>query len=214
MPTASFILTRATIGGKEVIRPYTPIEQTQNGVVKLLIKRYDQGTMSKYISSLKVGDVLDIKGPIPKIKYSANMKENIGMVAGGTGITPMIQVLETIFNNNGDKTQISLIFANTTNVDILLKEKLDEMVKKNKNFKVHYVLSKPGKGWNGSGGHIDEKILKSYLPPPSNKNLIFVCGPPGLMKLVCGEKAPDYSQGKLDGLLAKLNYSSEQVFKF
>ena len=31
------------------------------------------------------------QGPIIKLKYEANMKKSIGMVAGGTGITPMLQ---------------------------------------------------------------------------------------------------------------------------
>lgn len=48
--------------------------------------------MSKHIGDLKVGDTLEIKGPIPKWPYKPNVKKHIGMVAGGTGITPMLQV--------------------------------------------------------------------------------------------------------------------------
>lgn len=33
-----------------------------------------------------------MKGPIPKYPYQPNIKKHIGMVAGGTGITPMLQV--------------------------------------------------------------------------------------------------------------------------
>ena len=32
-----------------------------------------------------------MKGPIPKYPYHPNIKKNIGMVAGGTGLTPMLQ---------------------------------------------------------------------------------------------------------------------------
>jgi len=52
---------------------------------------YPTGVMSKHMGELKVGDTLDIKGPFPKIPYKPNMKKTIGMVAGGTGITPMLQ---------------------------------------------------------------------------------------------------------------------------
>jgi NAD(P)H-flavin reductase len=34
---------------------------------------------------------LEVKGPIEKIKYTPNMKQKIGMIAAGTGITPMLQ---------------------------------------------------------------------------------------------------------------------------
>lgn len=48
--------------------------------------------MSQHFASLKPGDTLDFKGPILKIAYKPNQYDAIGMVAGGTGITPMLQV--------------------------------------------------------------------------------------------------------------------------
>jgi cytochrome-b5 reductase len=41
-----------------------------------------------------------------------------------------------------------------------------------------------------------------------------VCGPPGFMNLVSGDKAKDYTQGPLSGLLKQLGYTENQVFKF
>lgn len=38
--------------------------------------------------------MIEIKGPFPKLPYTANMKKEIGMMCGGTGITPMLQVTE------------------------------------------------------------------------------------------------------------------------
>jgi cytochrome-b5 reductase len=42
--------------------------------------------------SLKEGDSVNVKGPFAKLDYQANKYKKIGMVAGGTGIAPMIQV--------------------------------------------------------------------------------------------------------------------------
>lgn len=64
-----------------------------------------------------------------KIKYEPNMKESIGMVAGGTGITPMLQVLEHILANPNDRTKVHLVFANEEERDILLKPRLDALAK-------------------------------------------------------------------------------------
>jgi cytochrome-b5 reductase len=44
----------------------------------------------------QVGDNVEVKGPFPKIAYTANMKKKIGMIAGGTGITPMLQVCASL----------------------------------------------------------------------------------------------------------------------
>ena len=35
-------------------------------------------------------------------------------MAGGTGITPMLQVIDAVLDNKADKTKLSLVFANTT----------------------------------------------------------------------------------------------------
>ena len=77
--------------------------------------------MSKHFGKLKVGDALEMKGPIMKLPYVANSKESIGMVAGGSGITPMLQVVDEVLNNPADKTKLSLVFANNTEKDIILK---------------------------------------------------------------------------------------------
>lgn len=41
---------------------------------------------------MKIGDQIGVRGPKGAFTYTPNMVKNIGMVAGGTGITPMLQV--------------------------------------------------------------------------------------------------------------------------
>jgi cytochrome-b5 reductase len=215
MPVASAILVRAPgEDGKPVVRPYTPIAGDDKGHMDLLVKRYEAGKMSKHIHDLKVGDFLDVKGPLPKIQYAPNKWKKIGMIAGGTGLTPMLQVAHEIVKNPADKTEVSFVFANIAEEDILLRKQLDEMAKKHSNFKVHYVLEKPPQGWTGAVGYVNEDIVKKHMPAPSTDSIVFVCGPPPMVAAISGPKAPDYTQGEVDGILKKLNYTKEQVFKF
>ena len=69
-----------------------------------------------------------------------------GMLAGGTGVTPMFQVVNAILRDPRDKTQLSLIFANVTEDDILLRTELDTLAAVHPNFSVHYVLNNPPAG--------------------------------------------------------------------
>eukprot|EP00898_Chlorokybus_atmophyticus_P007618 jgi/Chlat1/7858/Chrsp66S07301 len=223
MPVASCIVTKAPIGApkqaggppSDVIRPYTPVSRPDDvGHFDLVIKEYPEGVMSKHIASLNPGDRLEVKGPILKIPYKANMKKDIGMIAGGTGITPMLQVIEEILRNPEDNTKVSLVFANVTEPDILLQDRLDYLAKTHPNFKVYYVLNEARPDWTGGKGFVTADIVKAHTPPPSPDTLVMVCGPPPMMKAVSGDKAPDRSQGEVEGVLKDMGYTKDMVFKF
>lgn len=42
------------------------------------------------MSELKIGDQVSMKGPKGQMKYTPKYAKQIGMIAGGTGITPML----------------------------------------------------------------------------------------------------------------------------
>jgi len=169
--------------GNAVSRAYTPISSDDElGYFELVVKVYEQGKMSRHLDSMKVGDSIELRGPKGKFIYQANMKFSIGMLAGGTGITPMLQIIRAIQKNPQDKTEVSLIFANVNRDDILLKEELDDLVANDKRFKVYYVLNNPSEGWTGGVGFISQAMIEQHMPPPNVDSLILMCGPPMMMK--------------------------------
>lgn len=146
---------------KEIVRSYTPISgDHQPGYFDLLIKSYPTGNISKHMAGLAVGQTIRVKGPKGAFVYTPNMVRHFGMIAGGTGITPMLQVVRAIIRGRaaGDRTEIDLIFANVTPQDILLKEDLDALAAEDKCFRVHYVLDKPPAGWMGGVGYVTGDI--------------------------------------------------------
>jgi cytochrome-b5 reductase len=72
--------------------------------------------------------------------YEANMCKYIGMIAGGTGITPMLQIVNAVLKNPNDVTRVSLIFANVAESDILCRKELDKLAD-DPRFSVYYVLN-------------------------------------------------------------------------
>lgn len=63
------------------------------------------------------------------------------MLAAGTGVAPMLQVIQGILANDRDETFIHLVYSNRTYDDILMKDRLDEL-KAYWNFSVLYVITK------------------------------------------------------------------------
>ncbi|KAM3416383.1 NADH-cytochrome b5 reductase [Cercospora zeina] len=171
---------------KEVVRSYTPISSDeQPGYTDLLIKSYPQGNISRHIATLKVGDTMKIKGPKGAFVYTPNMCRRIGMIAGGSGITPMLQIAEAIKRGrkNGDKTIVDLIFANVNKLDILLRDDL-EALSKQEGFNVYYVLNNPPEKWTGGVGFVTAEIIKERLPAPAKDIKILICGPPPMVSAI------------------------------
>ena len=65
----------------QVMRSYTPINDPfEDGHVDLIIKRYQQGSISKMLTRSQLGDEIFIRGPIEEYPYQPNSKTEIGMV--------------------------------------------------------------------------------------------------------------------------------------
>lgn len=225
---ASCLVTRSTARegpsvcnddkGKPVIRPYTPITPPkQKDTLHLMVKKYAEGKMTNHIFSLKPGDQLSMKGPFPKWSYKPNEFKAIGMIAGGSGITPHWQIIQEITSNPQDKTKVVLLFANQKEEDILLRKEFEQLAKeKPEQFSINFALDQAPKNWPKElKGFLTKEVLKSKLPPPSlgSDVKIFVCGPPGQVAAVAGPK-DDKEQGELKGMLKDLGFSQDQVYKF
>ncbi|XP_057785304.1 NADH--cytochrome b5 reductase 1-like [Salvia miltiorrhiza] len=189
--------------GEEVIKPYTPTTLDSDvGYFELVIKMYPQGRMSHHFREMKEGDYLAVKGPKGRFRYQPGQLRAFGMLAGGSGITPMFQVARAILENPSDRTKVHLIYANVTSDDILLKDEIDGLAKNYPDqFKVYYVLNQPPEVWNGGVGFVSKEMIQEHCPPPASDIKILRCGPPPMNKAMAAH-------------LEALEYSAEMQFQF
>ncbi|XP_008775986.1 NADH--cytochrome b5 reductase 1-like [Phoenix dactylifera] len=189
--------------GEEVIKPYTPTTLDSDvGYFELVIKMYPQGRMSHHFREMRVGDYLSVKGPKGRFRYQPGQVRAFGMIAGGSGITPMFQVTRAILENPKDKTEVYLIYANVTYEDILLKEELDGLASNYPTrFKVYYVLNQPPDQWNGGVGFVSKEMIRVHCPAPAPDIQILRCGPPPMNKAMASH-------------LDDLGYPKEMQFQF
>lgn len=229
LPIGQHIYLSARINGDLVVRPYTPVSSDDDkGYVDLVVKIYyknvhpkfpDGGKMSQYLESLRIGDAIDFRGPSGLLVYQGKGKfairldkksdpvittaKQIGMIAGGTGITPMLQIIRAIMKDPEDKTVCYLLFANQTEKDILLQPELEEItVKYPSRFHLWYTLDRAPADWEYSQGFINENMIKDQMPPPGDDTLILLCGPLPMIQFAC---LPN---------LEKLNYEKNRIFTF
>ena len=228
LPVGKHMYLSARVNGSLVIRPYTPVTSDDEiGYFDLVIKVYfknvhpkfpEGGKMSQHLEGMNVGDTIDVRGPNGKLEYKGkglfSIEESkgktvtrrckhVGMIAGGTGITPMLQVIRDILKHDDDKTQMSLLFANQTEKDILLRYELEEILENYRDrFKLWYTLDRPPEGWTYSSGFVNEDMIKDHLPAAGDETQILMCGPPPMIKYAC---LPN---------LEKLGFTSDMYFDF
>ena len=212
LPIGQHISIRGEAGGKSVSRSYTPVSNNSDlGELRLVIKMYNDGQLTGgYLSKLNIGDEVEFRGPKGPMKYRRGLADEIGMIAGGTGITPMYQLIRAICENPRDKTKIHLLYGSDSEKDILLREDLDRFARAYPdNFGVTYVLSKPDEGWKGAKGYINKGLIEEKLPGVKGKTKILVCGLPPL-------------ENSVDAALVELRFKkpgpvswmTDQVFHF
>lgn len=186
LPIGQHIQIAAEIDGKNVMHSYTPtsLDQDSKGFFDLLIKVYPNGKLSTHIDNLKLGETIKVKGPKGFYNYQPNMLKHICMVCGGTGITPMYQIIKAILTNPDDKTKITLLYGSQNEADILLRSELDEFAEKFDNFNVVHFLDNVPENWNGRSGYINKEALVEFFPKPADDVQLLLCGPPGLVSSI------------------------------
>ena len=181
MLPGDYLYLHATINGRAVKRPYTPSSLPGiTGYFDLTVKRYENGLVSKHLHEQKVGDTVLMSGPNQGGHWVDGMAKKVGLVAGGTGITPMISIVRWILTKRLE-VDLALIFANKTETDIIFKEEWERDVREHSNFHCYHVLEQPPAGWSQGTGRITEDILRRHLPSPGSETVIFLCGPPPMV---------------------------------
>lgn len=222
LPVGYHMFIQGIIDGKLVMRAYTPVSSDDElGSFTLCIKVYfagvhpkfpDGGKMSQYMEAMEIGDMLKVKGPLGHFEYKGKgnfvvkgktkFAKKIGLICGGTGLTPAYQVMKAVYKDPEDTTEVYLLYANQTENDILMREDIEMMASERENIHVWYTLDRPPENWAFSTGFINEEMIRSHLPEASEDAFVGMCGPPPMINFAC---IPN---------LTKVGFSEENYMQF
>lgn len=221
LSTCACILARTKVDEEDVVRPYTPIStNADTGFFDLLVKHYGPTSkMSRHMhDTMQIGDELEFKHIEFNVKIQAPFghPKHIGMLVGGTGITPMIQALHAILGSSDStapKPKVTMLYGSKFANDILGYEILQQWSNDYKGqLEVIHVLSDEDASstWTGKRGFINQALIAEYFPPPAENPMIFVCGPPPMYNALSGPR----EEKDVTGVLGQMGYQTEHVYKF
>ncbi|KAG0215540.1 NADH-cytochrome b5 reductase [Mortierella sp. GBA30] len=167
----------------QAMRAYTPLHSTEKeqDTFQLLIKRYSEGQVSRFMHSARPGTKIEMRGPIliwPGGRSDLEQWDEIGMIAGGTGITAFMPIIHSALTHPTKKIKISLLFASQSPEELYFKDELEQLSKSfpdqlRVSYTVDRVLySDPAASqetkWDGYVGYVNETMLRGLLPVPKS----------------------------------------------
>ncbi len=186
------------------VRSYSPMSRAdERGTVELLVKLDPAGgPMSRLLSSMRVGDTLEMSSGAGPDLYAVKVA-HIGLIGGGVGIAPLISILRTVVANRTGQS-VNLIYGAGTHQELLFYDLL--LKNKAAPLSLTTVLERPPENWVDGRerfkGYITAEVIKaSSMPPPGPGVKIVVCGPPPMNKA-------------MKAILPTLGYTDDMVYYY
>lgn len=182
------LVVRATLDGTEQRRTYSLCGAA--GELRVLVKRVAGGLFSNHaLDHWQPGGTLEALRPQGQFCLRADpaSARRYLAVAAGSGITPVIAILEDLLAQE-PKAEATLLYANKTSASIIFRDRLADLKDMHLDrFTLHHVLSRERTEQELLHGRIDEAKLEQFarhLIALADFDHVLLCGPTGMMAAV------------------------------
>jgi NAD(P)H-flavin reductase len=160
---------------------------TRKGFIQITVRR--TGRKTKYLYTLKEGDLLAVRGPYGNGFPMDLMKgHNVLIIAGGLGLAPLRSVIWYVLDKRDDYKEVWLLYGTRSYELVLYKEEL-ERLRKRSDIKTLYALDRfttpEDEKFADYEGYLPGLIPKVNLNPEDT--YVTVCGPPIAYKFIGAE---------------------------
>jgi ferredoxin-NADP reductase len=165
--------------GYQAERSYSIASPPEGRWVALTVERLEDGEVSPYlVGELKVGDKLELRGPIGgHFVWRAGDRRPLLLIAGGSGVVPLMAMLRHRAVA-ARKNPTRLLYSSRTQADVIYRAELDKLAATDGELEVKHTLTreKP-QGWAGYTRRIDAAMLNEVAWTKDKMPEVFVCGP-------------------------------------
>lgn len=164
------------------LRSYTISNNKENNQYRISVKKELRGLVSSALhSSLKVGDVVEAKGPNGSFILQPKKRKLSVFIAAGIGITPILSMLKS--SQETHDAQYLILAAREESL-LSFKKEIHQICQNHHNMKVDVFFSqkpvvamnKVYDSWQYHAKHLDIDEVKEILPDKRDFNF-YICGP-------------------------------------
>jgi len=175
-------------------------EPEREGEVDITVERINDGEVSTYLHDVLVpGDRIEARGPIGGyFVWEATMTEPLLLIAGGSGIVPLMSMLRHRAVTGGNNPA-ALLYSSRNFAAIIYYTELEKLRAANSGLQILHTLTRSQPvDWKGYARRIDADMLKEVAQPLGKSVQVYVCGPTLLVENVANT-------------LVKLEIDSDQI---
>ena len=184
-----FLTLILTHNGHEVRRSYSISSAPDSALLRLTIKRVQNGAISRYLhDTLQVGDVLTSLYPAGRFTLDENQTGDLVFLGAGSGITPLFALLKHILQTHSTRL-VTLLYSSPNERSVIFRAELDNLQREYpESFRLFYLLSDPSDEWQGLRGRLNNVMLERILPEliktskPEELHF-YICGPGDYMRM-------------------------------
>ncbi|MCB0412507.1 MAG: ferredoxin--NADP reductase [Bdellovibrionales bacterium] len=189
--SGQFVTLFLNVNGEELRRSYSLSTAPEvDRDFQITVKRVPDGRGSNFLcDQVFEGDHLEVTPPSgfffrpERISYPCHFF----LFAAGSGITPIFSILKHALSAHPEN-QVSLLFANRNQNQIIYSQQLEDYQKANSDrLEITLILSQPHSPWEGPSGRCTEVLVKNFYNSQlvkGEEHQVFTCGPSGFMDLV------------------------------
>jgi NAD(P)H-flavin reductase len=139
------------------------------------------GKGSNYLANLEINDLLTVKGPYGMCYIKPENKNNLVMVATGTGIAPIKAILEDLAAKKDTRT-IDVLFGCRYEKNLFYLKELKDLAGQLEDSNIILTLSQPGELWTGYEGRVTSHLNSINFDPLVTD--FYICGNGAMIKEV------------------------------
>lgn len=161
-----YLTIKVKVGRKTYDRCFSLSSNPFDDFLRITVRL--KGEVSHYFfNDAKVGDSIESLYPVGDFLLpKPTNNESFVMIAGGSGITPLFSMINTLLHKNSD-SNITLLYANRSADNIIFSDELQKLALNHTNFTF--------KSFTDATGRLSIEDLKPHI----NANF-YICGPEGL----------------------------------
>ena len=143
------------------------------------IKLLEQGAMSEYVAGrAKAGDAVTMTGPFGRF-YLRRPTRPVLMVAGGSGLAPMLSMLDHMAQTGATDQPVRLLIGANAPGELFARDQIAAYSSRGIALQTEYAVVDGAADWDGTTGHVTALLRDELLAGDPD---VYLCGPPPMIE--------------------------------